>query len=94
MLVLVVDSVPDMLNVRFIVLNVGVIVEENCSWEGGSLSMSNANLFGEGCGACDKEGGGVAVREQGEGGTIVHIVLWFKSGFAMLFCHAMLFLSM
>ena len=70
-----VDTVSDMLNVRFVGMDVEAVVGEiEVGRVGSSLSWRSENLFEEGCIACDDCGDNVDVRVRPEGGMVVRTV--------------------
>ena len=67
-----VDTVSDMLNIRFVGTDVGAAVGEiEVGGVGSLLSLRSENLFEEGCIACDDFGDNVDVSAWPEGGMAV-----------------------
>ena len=76
-----VDTVSDMLNVRFVGTDVGAAVGEiEVGGVGSLLSLRSENLFEEGCIACDDFDDNVDVSVRPEGGTVFHIVSRMEVG--------------
>ena len=76
-----VDTVSNMLNVRFVGTDVGAAVGEiEVGGVGSSLSLRSENLFEEGCIACDDFGNNVDVNMRPESGMVVHTVSWMAVG--------------
>ena len=70
-----VDTVSDMLNIRFVGTDVGAAVGEiEVGGVGSLLSLRSENLFEEGCIACDDFGDNVDVSVWPEGGMAVRTV--------------------
>ena len=76
-----VDTVSNMLNVRFVGTDVGAAVGEiEVGGVGLSSSLRSENLFKEGCIACDDFGDNMDVSVRPEGGMVVHTVLRMAVG--------------
>ena len=70
-----VDTVSDILNIRFVGTDVGAAVGEiEVGGVGSLLLLISENLFEEGCIACDDCGDKLEVGGRLEGGTVIHTV--------------------
>ena len=75
------DTVPDMLNVRFVGRDVGDAEGEiEVGGVGLSSSLRSENLFEDDCIACDDCGDNVDASVRPEGGTVFHIVSRMEVG--------------
>ena len=76
-----VDTVSDMLNVRFVWTDVGAAAGEiEVDGVGLSSSLRSENLFEDDCIACDDCGDNVDGSVRPEGGTVFHIVSRMEVG--------------